>query len=131
MDTAVYIDEERQRHYRIAAIMHIVYACFGLLFGSIGALALFGLSAIPELNDTGIHQTVILQILAYAAIGITLVTTLPGLIGGIGVLKKRPWARILLLIVSVFDLFAFPIGTAIGIYTLWALWEPVSWARQG
>lgn len=50
-----------------------------------------------------------------------LLLALPGLIGGIGILNYRPWARILILILSFFQLFSFPVGTALGIYAYWVL----------
>lgn len=43
------------------------------------------------------------------------------IIGGIGVLKHANWARYLTLVLSVLDLFNFPLGTALGIYCLWVL----------
>jgi hypothetical protein len=50
-----------------------------------------------------------------------LVLSVPGIIGGIWLLKRRPWARILVLIVGALGLIDFPLGTALGVYTLWAL----------
>ena len=50
-----------------------------------------------------------------------LVLSLPGLIGGFGLLQFKPWARILVIILSVFELLSVPFGTAIGIYGLWVL----------
>ena len=38
-----------------------------------------------------------------------------------GLLKYRPWARILALIVAVLHLFSFPFGTALGVYAFWVL----------
>ncbi len=46
---------------------------------------------------------------------------LPGLVGGIGLLSHRPWARILVLIVSAVDLINIPIGTTLGAYSIWVL----------
>ena len=45
---------------------------------------------------------------------IVLVVSLPGLIGGIGLLQFKPWARILAIILSALDLFNIPFGTALG-----------------
>ena len=45
----------------------------------------------------------------------------PEVIGGIGLLKRRGWAKILVMIIAVFSLMNIPIGTAISIYTLWVL----------
>ena len=50
-----------------------------------------------------------------------LVLGLPGIIAGAGLLKFRPWARILGIIISALDLIHFPFGTALGVYGLWAL----------
>ena len=44
--------------------------------------------------------------------------SLPGIVAGVGLLKFRPWARILAIILAIINLFLFPIGTALGIYTL-------------
>jgi hypothetical protein len=44
-----------------------------------------------------------------------------GIIGGIGILKRKNWARYLVMVQSVLDLFNFPIGTALGIYCVWVL----------
>ena len=45
----------------------------------------------------------------------------PGLIGGIGLLKRRSWARILVLFFAIINISFPPIGTALGVYTLWVL----------
>jgi hypothetical protein len=37
------------------------------------------------------------------------------------VLKYQQWGRILALVLAVLNLLAFPIGTALGSYTLWVL----------
>jgi zinc-ribbon domain/Predicted membrane protein (DUF2127) len=43
------------------------------------------------------------------------------LIVGWGLLDRRPWARILALVLGFLALLRFPFGTALGIYTLWVL----------
>jgi hypothetical protein len=50
-----------------------------------------------------------------------LILSVPGLIGGIGLLQRRRWARVLLLIVGALSLLNIPFGTAVGVYTIWAL----------
>ncbi len=42
------------------------------------------------------------------------------LVAGYGLLNRRPWGRIVAIIAAVFR-SKFPIGTALGIYTLWVL----------
>ena len=45
----------------------------------------------------------------------------PGIVGGIGLLKRAEWARILVLVLGFLNLVNFPLGTLLGIYTIWAL----------
>jgi len=56
---------------------------------------------------------------AVAAILIMIAT--PAIIGGIALLKYRPWARILVLILGCLNLLSIPFGTALGIYTIWVM----------
>lgn len=45
-----------------------------------------------------------------------------GFIAGWGLMHREPWARTLTLILAFFELFFnIPIGTAVGVYTLWVL----------
>lgn len=59
---------------------------------------------------------------AAAIVGfIVLLTALPNLLAGIGLLGRKEWARILTLVLAVLNAFKFPVGTALAIYTFWAL----------
>jgi hypothetical protein len=66
---------------------------------------------------------IILTVLSGLGILIGVLSIL-GIIGGIGLFTKSKWARILVLILSAIDLLNFPIGTALGIYTIWVLVQP-------
>jgi hypothetical protein len=44
-----------------------------------------------------------------------------GFVAGWGLLERRPWARMLAIVLGAFSLFEVPFGTALGIYTLWVL----------
>ena len=52
----------------------------------------------------------------------------PGLVGGVGLLKRWPWARNVGLFLGALSLLNFPIGTILGAYTFWVLW-PAKTAR--
>ena len=56
--------------------------------------------------------------------GFILLLSVPGFIGGIWLLKRKAWARILVLVLGILNLFKIPLGTILGIYTLWALFRP-------
>jgi len=44
-----------------------------------------------------------------------------GLAAGWGLLERRPWARVMTLVLGCISLIKVPFGTALGIYTLWVL----------
>ncbi len=43
------------------------------------------------------------------------------LVTGYSLLTRRPWGRVLAIIAAILALLKFPLGTALGIYTLWVL----------
>jgi hypothetical protein len=85
-----------------AAIVFVSVVGGGLLSGDLDAIRI-----------TGIVGTVVGGFLAMLSV--------PGFVAGIGVLKHLNWARILTLVLAVFDLLAFPIGTLIAVYSIWVL----------
>ncbi len=48
---------------------------------------------------------------------------LPGIVAGFGLLAHKPWARYLAIVMGVLNLLNAPVGTVIGIYTLWVLMQ--------
>ncbi len=49
--------------------------------------------------------------------------TVPSLIAGYGLLKKKSWAKTAAIIAGVFSAMSFPIGTAVCVYTFWFLFS--------
>lgn len=48
-------------------------------------------------------------------------TAILAFVAGYGLLSRRPWARVLAIVLAILALLKFPVGTALGIYTLWVL----------
>jgi hypothetical protein len=44
-----------------------------------------------------------------------------GIAAGWGLLERRPWARMMAIVLGCFSLVDMPFGTALGIYTMWVL----------
>jgi hypothetical protein len=63
----------------------------------------------------------ITTIVALAISGFVMLVSIPGIIAGIGLLSFKPWSRILAIILALLNLPGFPVGTVLGIYSLWAL----------
>jgi hypothetical protein len=111
-------------HVRALAILQIVYASFGLLLGVVVALLFGGIAAIVGFSAPIGDSMVAVPILATiggVASSIIIMLSLPRLIAGIGLLKYRPWGRILTFVVSILGLIDFPVGTGLGGYALWVL----------
>jgi zinc-ribbon domain len=53
--------------------------------------------------------------------GLFTVASVAGIAAGWGLLERRPWARMLAVVLGCLALVDFPFGTALGIYTLWVL----------
>ena len=113
-------------HVTTLAWIHVVLSGLGilggvfllLLFLGIGGLAAGagGQDALPALPILGALGTFVFIVVS--------VLSIPGLIAGIGLLNFAPWSRILMLILSVLQLFNFPFGTALAIYGFWVLTNP-------
>ena len=61
--------------------------------------------------------------------GLLMASGILGVIAGWGLLERQSWARILAIVLGIFTLVHFPIGTALGIFTLWVL-MPQESARE-
>jgi hypothetical protein len=107
---------------KVLAILYIIFGVFGTLLG-LGLMAL--LSAIGVAGAASDPDAwLALPILGFtgAALGaFLLILSLPGVIAGVGLLKYRPWARILTIVLSALNLMNVPFGTILGIYGLWVM----------
>ena len=104
-------------HIKILGWLHIAFGVFGLL----AALGIFASSVFGALFSgslVGLLGGAIGG--AFAAI-IAVIFAIPGLIAGYGLLQRAPWARTLTIILSIFSLLRWPIGTIVGVYGLWVL----------
>ena len=105
------------QHVTVVAILHIGLGVLGALLG-VFLFMLFGIltTVVPD------HEArIIFPLLATFLGGGIIVASSVGIIGGIGLLKYKEWARILVLVVSAISLVNIPIGTAVGAYSIWAL----------
>ncbi len=106
-----------EKHITLAAVLNIGLGILGLLFACVVFVVIAGGGLI-----SGDPEAMAITMIVGSVIAVFfIVLSLPKIIGGIGLLKRRRWARIVLLIISVMALIDFPIGTALGIYTIWVL----------
>ncbi len=106
-----------ESHIKVVAALRIAFSILGLL---LAAFLFFGLNIAGSISGNPQANTV-LSIIANVMVVVFTVLSLPGILAGIGLLKHKEWARILTIILSVLDLVNFPLGTALGIYSIWVL----------
>lgn len=106
-----------ETHIKVLGILYIICNVLGILCG-IGLLVLLsGIGLISGDPDALFILTLIGSILAFLLI----IFSVPGVVGGIALLKRYPWSRILVLVLGILNLINIPFGTVLGIYTIWVL----------
>ncbi len=110
-------------HARIAAWLHIVLGALGVCVIGLMSLALTFFGGVIGATALGPAAGVPGWIagLGFATLLFLLVFPLMEIVGGVLLLGGSAAGRVLTLVFSVLGLLNFPIGTAIGAYSLWAL----------
>jgi hypothetical protein len=106
-----------EKHVKILGWIHIVSSVLFLLFGlGMGAFMLFAgiLSNHEDLFD-------VFAVIAIFLTGLLSLIGLAAAVAGVGLLKRKKWSRILAIIVGLMNITYIPIGTAIGVYTIYVL----------
>ena len=110
-------EEKLRQHLEIVGWLDIIGSAFFFAAGLFVFLFFTGMgvmAADPEALG-------ILGVVGTTAGGFLVAVGLPGMLAGWGILERRPWARVLAIVVAILLLFAVPIGTVIGLYALWVL----------
>jgi len=106
-----------EQHVTVVGALTIGLGVFGILIGLFLFTLLAGIGFLAEDEEASV---VLVAVGSFLAIFL-LILSVPGIIGGIGLFKRKEWARILVLVLSVLHLVNIPIGTGIGIYSIWVL----------
>lgn len=101
---------------RALGIIHMVVSAVLLALSFGGLLLAWALGSNHRIDDAIGFGVAILVILVVA-----LCYPIPGFIGGWGLVHGKPWARGLIMVVSLVLLILFPLGTVLGGYSLWVL----------
>ena len=114
-----------ETHVKVLGALQIAMGCLSLFAAIIltvvfaGGMSAMGISGDPDAQTAipfvGLAGTAIVTLLV--------VLSLPGILTGIGLLRVRPWARIVGIVLCVLNLMMVPFGTLVGIYGLWVLFS--------
>ncbi len=112
-----YEEREMQTHVKVLGWLYIVLGVLGALIAFLVFILVLGGGLI-----SGDEQAIaITSLVATIVGGVLFLLSIPGIIAGIGLLGYRNWARILTLILGILNLPGIPVGTILGVYTLYVL----------
>jgi hypothetical protein len=108
---------DMRKHVTVAGALRIGMGVLGLLIAGFIFVAVVGGGLLSGDRDaiaiTGVVGTVIGGFFGLISI--------PSIFAGWGLIRFKSWARILSLILSALDLVNVPIGTLLGVYTIWVV----------
>jgi hypothetical protein len=106
-----------ETNIKVLGWLYIVMGALGILAAILLLVMLMGIGVIANERDA----MLVLSIVGIS-IGVLLsIISLPNIIAGAGLLRFKSWARVVALILGFFNLFAFPLGTVLAIYTFVSL----------
>jgi len=100
----------------LTAAWFIIGAVFWLL--AVLAMLVFAFPAVMRESTTGLDRYLAVAGVSFGLF-VVAVFAAANVAGAIGLLRLRPWGRILTIVLAAMGLFAFPIGTVIGALIIW------------
>lgn len=124
-----------EAHITVVAALNIIFGFIRLLIAAFLFVIITGAGLISG-DPTAMQVT---GIVGSALSLLVSLTAIPTIVGGFGLLKRKPWARILIIILAILDLLTIPlslmagphllwkmVGIALAVYTLWVLFNKES-----
>jgi len=112
-------------HVKVLGALQIAFGAIGVMLAALmifvfgGVAGIVGASGDPE----AAIAVPIIGLTGTALVAFLLLTSLPGMVIGIGLLRLRPWSRIAGIVISIIALMMIPFGTIVGAYGLWVLFS--------
>ncbi len=112
-------EQDMRLHVTILGWLFIVGHAFFLALAALMFLFFTGIGAVS--GDA--QAVVVLGVIGTVGGGFMVVLAIPGLIAGFGLLAHKSWARILGIVLGLLNLLNFPLGTILGLYAVWVLFQ--------
>jgi hypothetical protein len=109
-----------EQHNKYLGISHLVYGGMFMLFALLMLLFFTGMMTITRGGSEGPPLFVFVFMWLFIAV-IYGAMTVPSLIAGYGLLKRKKWAKTAAIVAGVLAAMSFPMGTAVCVYTFWFL----------
>jgi hypothetical protein len=119
-----------EKHIQLVGILNIAYRSVLILVSVILLVIAAGFrrffDMIVRLGSVDMHDVpyelldIVPLILVVVAL-VMFVVSVVGIVAAAGVLGRKRWGRVLMLVVSFFNLLRVPLGTILGGYSIWVL----------
>lgn len=117
-----------QRHLRTLGILWCIYGGYRALAGIGASIFLFGMSRSgffehfnPDRSFPFAALTPMMGGIASLVLVMTLISSALAFLTGFALLNRKSWGRTVAIVAAVLSLIKIPLGTGLGIYTLWVL----------
>jgi hypothetical protein len=110
-----------EQHIKILSVLFIIFGILGLIVAvgifMLGAGTAASILANDNSNEARVGAAWAGGCITFVAV-LTGLISIPSIIAGWGLSKRKSWARILAIIIGLIALPQVPIGTALGIYAI-------------
>jgi hypothetical protein len=117
-----------ETHVAVVGWLQIVNGLIGIIAGAFVATLILGAGAFSAslMQDSGAatEGALLMRFMATTAAalgGLMFILSVPGVVAGIGLLRRASWSRVMTLVLSAFELVLFPIGTILAAYSIFVL----------
>ena len=115
-----------QDHNKIIGIMHLIWGGFNtllmlIIYPIIIAVIREALRSDPSVPPEFVS---IFTAAMTAVFVLSLLLSLPPILAGYAMLKRKRWAKVMAVIAACFEALSMPFGTALAVYSLWFHFGP-------
>lgn len=120
LNNSVMEESRMKKHVTVVGALQIGFSALWL----IGAITIFFVMNFARdfVGDDDIARKVLGLISTILPLFLGVIAIL-GLTGGIALLMYKGWARIFVIVISALGCFNIPIGTLVGVYSIWVLMQ--------
>jgi len=120
-------ESQFELHAKIVGWIRIVSSSLFLCAGLVLFILLTGIGFVAD-DRVALG---VLSIVGTVVGGLLVLLGIPGILAGIGVLAHKSWGRVLTIIIGIIDLVNFPVGTLVGVYTIFVLMQDTAGSYFG
>ena len=111
------------KHITILGWLHIAHGLMLTLIAAIIFVSLMSAGVITALTSGDTETVTVLSIVALSISFFFSLFAIPHIVGGVGLLRRANWGRVVAAVAGILGIMNMPFGTAIGVYTIYVLFN--------